>query len=152
LLKARAAETFAKSTADERVATSRAQDLAARLSAAEGLLQSKEAESRSQANELTVLKTERATFDARVSELTRLHDRMKDSFASLAADALKASSDSFFQVAKNELEGLRSVARRDLDDKEKAFATLIAPIRENLDRYGAKLEQLARDRDESLAA
>lgn len=150
LVQAKAAEAAANSVADARAATVRAQDLTTRLADTEGQLRAKEAELRSLDGQLTALKTERATFDARLEELSRLHERMKDTFGSLAAEALKNTSDSFFQVAKNELESLRSTARRDLDDKEKAFADLIAPIREGLQKYDAKLEQLAHDRDESM--
>lgn len=150
LLQAKAAEGAATFLADGRAATARALDLTARLADTEAQLRVKDAELRALDSQLTTLKTERATFDARLEELGRLHERMKDTFGSLAAEALKATSDSFFQVAKSELEALRSVARRDLDDKEKAFADLISPIRDGLQKYDAKLEQLARDRDESM--
>lgn len=150
LVQAKAAEAAATSIADGRAATARAQDLAARLADTEAQLRAKDGELRALDSQLTTLKTERATFDARLEELGRLHERMKDTFGSLAAEALKATSDSFFQVAKSELEALRSVSRRDLDDKEKAFADLISPIRDGLQKYDAKLEQLARDRDESM--
>lgn len=150
LVQGRASEAAADSVAEARAAASRVQDLSARLAKAEDRIRDKEAELRMLGGELTALKTERATFDARLQELANLHERMKDTFGSLAADALKATSDSFFQVAKNEFETLRSVARRDLDDKEKTFSELIAPIREGLGKYDAKLEQLAHDRDESM--
>lgn len=150
LLQAKAAEAAADSLADSRTANARVGDLTTRLSDAEGQLRAKEMELRTLYSQLTALKTERAAFDTRIEELARLQERMKDTFGSLAAEALKATSDSFFQVAKNELEGLRSVARRDLDDKEKAFAALITPIRQGLEKYDSKLEQLAKDRDESM--
>lgn len=150
LVQAKAAEAAATSIADGRAAMARAQDLATRLAAAEAQFKAKEAETRALDIQLTTLKTERATFDARLEELGRLHERMKDTFGSLAAEALKSTSDSFFQVAKSELESLRSVSRRDLDDKEKAFVDLITPIRDGLQKYDAKLEQLAHDRDESM--
>jgi DNA recombination protein RmuC len=150
LVQGKAAETAAGSIADARAATTQAADLKARLSVAEGLVQTKETELRAADVQLTTLKTERATFDARLEELSRLHERMKETFGSLAAEALKATSDSFFQVAKSELEGIRSVARRDLDDKEKSFASLVEPIRAGLEKYDAKLEQLAHDRDEAM--
>jgi len=150
LAAAKVAEATASVGAEARAAAARAQDLGARLTEAETQLRAKDGELRSLDNQLTGLKTERATFDARLEELGRLHERMKDTFASLAAQALKTTSDSFYQVAKGELEGIRSAAVRDLNDKEKAFATLIMPIKEGLQKYDAKIEQLARDRDESL--
>jgi DNA recombination protein RmuC len=150
LVQAKTAEATAAVGAEARSQAARAQDLGARLADAEGQLRGKEGELRSLDSQLTGLKTERATFDARVEELGRLHERMKDTFASLAAQALKTTSDSFYQVAKGELEGIRSSSKRDLDDKEKAFSALITPIREGREKYDAKLEQLAHDRDESI--
>lgn len=90
------------------------------------------------------------TMRQQVARQADTEARLKDTFASLASQALKSTSDSFYQVARRELEGLRSMAVRDLDDKEKSFAALIAPIREGLQKYDAKIEQLARDRDESI--
>jgi DNA recombination protein RmuC len=150
LVQAKVAEASAGSAAELRAANTRAQDLSTRLADAESHLRVKDSELRGLDTQLTSLKTERATFDARVEELSRVHERMKDSFGSLAAEALKSTSDSFFKVAKNELEAIRSSATRDLDDKERAFSNLIAPIRDGLQKYDAKLEQLARDRDESM--
>jgi DNA recombination protein RmuC len=150
LVQAKAAEAAADSIAEARAATARVQDLTGRLTQAEDQARSKDAEARSLDNQLTALKTERATFDTRLEELGRLHDRIKETFGSLAADALKSTSDSFFQVAKSELEGIRSTSQRNLDDKEKAFSALIAPIRDGLAKYDAKVEQLAHDRDEAI--
>lgn len=140
--KAKAGEAAAGLVADARAATARVQDLASRLAGTESQLHEKENELRDLGSELTKLKTERATFESRVEELGRFHERIKDTLGSLASAALKDTSNSFFQVAKSELEGIRSAAKRDLDDKERAFAALISPIRDGLQKYDAKLEQL----------
>jgi DNA recombination protein RmuC len=150
LMTLNASQAAATATADARSAAVRADDLAVRLAGVEGQLRGKETELRSLDSELTKLKTERATFETRLEELGRIHDRMKDAFASLSAEALKATNETFFQVAKRELEGVRSVSQRDLEDKQNAFAALISPIREGLAKYDTKLEQLAKDRDETF--
>jgi DNA recombination protein RmuC len=150
LISAKTAEVSASVASEARAATMRADDLAARLSAQAEEMRRRESETRVVQEELTRLKTERATFDARIEELTRVHDRMKDAFASLSADALRSTNEAFLQVAKRELEGVRASASRDLDDKERAFTSLIAPIREGLSKYDAKLEQLAKERDETF--
>jgi DNA recombination protein RmuC len=150
LMTVNASQAANLATADARSATLRADDLAVRLSGVEGRLREKESELRSVDAELTKLKTERATFETRLEELGRIHDKMKDAFASLSAEALKTTNETFLQVAKRELEGVRAVSQRDLDDKEKAFSALISPIREGLAKYDAKLEQLAKERDETF--
>ncbi len=121
-----------------------------RLSGAEQQLRAKEAELRSTDTELTTLKTERATFDARPDELSRLHEKMKDAFATLSVEALKSTNETFLQVARRELEGVRTLSQRDFEDKQSAFAALISPIREGLEKYDKKVEQLEKDRDETF--
>jgi DNA recombination protein RmuC len=148
----KASQAAASAAADARAAAIRADDLAVRLAGVEGQLRGKEGELRSLDSELTKLKTERATFETRLEELGRIHERMKDAFASLSAEALKATNETFLLVAKRELEGVRAVSQRDLDDKEKAFAALISPIREGLAKYDTKLQQLAKERDETFGA
>lgn len=150
LISINVSQAAASAAADARSATSRADDLTVRLAGVEGRLRDKEAELRSVDSELTGLKTERATFEARLDELGVIHTRMKDAFASLSAEALKSTNENFLQLAKRELEGVRSVSQRDLDDKQTAFAALISPIREGLAKYDTKLEQLAKDRDETF--
>jgi len=150
VMAANAVQAAASATAETRVATARADELAIRLGGLEGQLRGKESDLRALDSELTKLKTEGATFETRLEELGRIHDRMKDAFASLSADALKASNETLLQVAKRELEGVRSMSQRDLTDKETAFAALISPIREGLSKYDAKLEQLAKERDEAF--
>jgi DNA recombination protein RmuC len=109
LMTVNASQAANLATADARSATLRADDLAVRLSGVEGRLREKESELRSVDAELTKLKTERATFETRLEELGRIHDKMKDAFASLSAEALKTTNETFLQVAKRELEGVRAV-------------------------------------------
>ena len=150
LYEARTAQAVASVNAEAATASARASDLAHRLATAEDHLSAKERELRSVQAQVTALKTEGATFDARLQELGRVHDRMKETFAALSIDALKSTNDSFFQVAKRELDGVRVQAARDLDDKQRAIADLLGPIRERLQTYDSKLEQLGKERDEAF--
>jgi DNA recombination protein RmuC len=150
LFEAKSAQATATVVSDARASAERAKDLAARLANAEEMIRARERDLRSAESQLSSLKSERAAFETRLHELSRLHDRMKETFAALSADALKASSASFFQIAKRELDTLRIDAKRDLDDNERAIGDLLGPIREGLQKYDSKLEQLARDRDESF--
>jgi DNA recombination protein RmuC len=121
-----------------------------RLLETESQLRSKESELRALDSELTKLKTERATFEARLDELGCIHDKMKDAFAALSVEALRSTNETFLQIAKRELEGVRSLSQRDLDDRRNSFDALISPIREGLAKYDTKLEQLAKDRNETF--
>jgi DNA recombination protein RmuC len=121
-----------------------------RLSETESQLRNKDSELRSLDSELTKLKTERATFEARLDELGRIHEKMKDAFAALSVEALRSTNETFLQVAKRELEGVRSLSQRDLDDRRTAFEALISPIRDGLAKYDTKLEQLSKERNETF--
>ena len=150
LFAATAAQATAVAVTEAKASADRAHDLVARLAAAEEQVRAKEREARTLESQLNVLKTQGATFETRLQELNGVHDRMKETFAALSANALKATSDSFFQVAKRELESVRVQAKRDLDDKERAISDLLGPIRDGLQKYDGKIEQLARDRDEAF--
>jgi DNA recombination protein RmuC len=147
---AKMAQATALADGESRASSARAADLAARLAAAEESVRSKEAELRAMAAQLSSLKTEEATFATRIQELGRLQDRMKEAFTVLSAESLRTTNESFFQVAKRELEGARTQANRDLADKERAIGDLLTPIRERLEKYDDKIEQLAKDRDEAF--
>lgn len=112
LITVKASEAAASASAEARSAAARADDLAVRLASAEGQLSGKETELKSLHSELTQFKTERATFDTRLEELGRIHDRMKDAFASLSAEALKATSETFCRLPSGNLRGSRCFAKR----------------------------------------
>jgi DNA recombination protein RmuC len=150
LFDAKTAQATATVAGEARASADRAKDLAARLANTEETLRARERELKVAESQLSALRSEGATFQTRLQELSRVHDRMKETFTALSADALKASSDSFFQIAKRELDAVRIEAKRDLDDKERSIGDLLSPIRDGLQKYDAKLEQLAKDRDEAF--
>jgi DNA recombination protein RmuC len=150
LSEAKAAQVTATISGEAKASADRAKDLAARLANTEEMLRGRDRDLRAAESQLSAFKAERATFEARLQELNRVHDRMKETFAALSADALKVSSDTFFQIARRELDGVRLQAQRDLGDKERAISDLLTPIRDGLQKYDSKIEQLARDRDESF--
>jgi len=151
IFEARTAQGVATATGDAKAAESRASDLAARLTATEVELRSRSEEIRSLSAQLASLTAEKEASETQLQAVIRLHDQMKEAFASLSAQALQATSTNFFQVAKRELESARVDQKRDLDQNERAVADLLSPIREGLVKYDMKIEQLSRERDEPLA-
>lgn len=94
------------------------------------------------------LDREQAVSGARVEEARRLieeQQRFVDStrrelettFQSLAAAALKGSSEQFLALAEQKLDGSRAGARADLDERKAEIRSLLTPLKETL----AKLEQ-----------
>jgi DNA recombination protein RmuC len=83
-----------------------------------------------------------ALLAAAISALmSRAHNRLKDSFQSLSVDALRSNNEQFLQLARTELERIRLTAQAELSEKETAIQSLVAPIRDGLEKYDAKLNE-----------
>ena len=85
-------------------------------------------------------------------ETERAAEKMRESFSALSADALKSNNASFLDLAKSTLETFQSEAKGDLEARQKAVETLVAPIRESLDKVGAQVEGLERSRQGAYAS
>lgn len=79
---------------------------------------------------------------ARAEEITALLARTKEQFR----DAFQALSSEALQAA---LERLQVQARGDLDSRQKAVETLVAPIKESLEKVGDQVQALERARAEA---
>lgn len=150
LFAARLAEANARLTAETTVAGRRVVELTDQLVSQAAELRSRTDEVRRLEGDNRALQAESGTFTTRLEELGRLQDQMKMAFSALSADALRETTTSFFEVAKQQFDGARSDARRDLDDKERSIAALLEPIRTGLTRYDEKVDRLMRERDEAF--
>lgn len=83
---------------------------------------------------------------------SRTEQRLRDSFQSLAVDALRSNNELFLQLARGELERERTAAHTALDQKESAISSLLAPIRDGLQKYDERLQEIERQRTASFAA
>ena len=70
--------------------------------------------------------------------------RLREMFGSLAADALRNNNQSFLELAKANLEKFQSVARNDLEARQKAVEHLVAPIQDSLNKVDEKIQQIGR--------
>lgn len=145
---AREAELSSRLEASE----TRRQDFAAQLEAQLDQTAARDAELRTARTELTRLATEEATFKVRLEELARSETQLKDAFTALCGDALKSNNEQFLQLARTELERIRVSAKVELDEKESAITGLLTPIREGLEKYDSKLQQIELARAESFAS
>jgi DNA recombination protein RmuC len=139
-------------------------DAARRLSAAEAVAQA-ERERRSQIEvelvltegRLSEVDRELAVARERVENAGRLFAEQKQfvessrrdleaSFQSLAAAALKGSSEQFLSLATQRLETTRTQATADLEERRKAVEHLVLPLRETLERLDRKTGEMERSR------
>ncbi len=95
---------------------------------------------------------ERKSAQEKIDLLRGATEEMRESFGALSADALKSNNTSFLDLAKATLEKFQSEAKGDLDARQKAVETLVAPIRESLEKVGGQVEDLEKARREAYGS
>jgi DNA recombination protein RmuC len=110
-----------------------------RVEAAEAGLREAQAELRrldsDRASLSTALQKERESFEKALS-------RSRETFEALAAQALRDSSQSFLDLAKQQLETIATGAAGDLDQRKQAIEALVHPLGETLQQYQEELKTL----------
>lgn len=94
-------------------------------------------------------------LDAEREKLSLLQDaesKLREAFASLSAEALRANSQSFLDLAKASLGEYQRDAVTQLQVRQQAVSDLVQPLRESLDKVGATLQQAEKDRTGAHAA
>jgi DNA recombination protein RmuC len=71
---------------------------------------------------------------------------MKETFASLAAEALQRNNEGFLNLADESFKRHREGAITDLDKREKAIEGLVKPVKESLDKFELKVQELEKAR------
>jgi len=118
-----------KVTQAELVAVTRSNALAeaAQLSAREALAQS------------------RQFYETQVHDLKANQEKsltqLREAFAVLSSDALKQSQPELLRLAEEAYLRLQETARGDLSQRQQAIATLVEPLRQQLEAYQTKLAQ-----------
>ena len=143
--------------------------MAARWSAARAALAGERARREEAERELDraqetirALDREQATAAARVEEAQRLIAEQKEfidvtrrglesTFQSLAAAALKGTSEQFLALAAEKLEGSRAGARADLDERKTEIRNLLEPLKETLTRLERRTGEVERARVEAYS-
>jgi DNA recombination protein RmuC len=78
--------------------------------------------------------------------------RMRTGFDALAGQALRGNNEVFLQLARQAFEQQQQSASRTLGEKEKAVESLLAPVREALQRTHEQIAQIEKERAESFGA
>lgn len=100
----------------------------------------------------STLQHERKSSAEKLDLLDRATDELREAFQVLASDALKSNNQSFLQLAKTSLEKFQSEAKGDLEARQKAVETLVAPIKESLDKVDNQIQQLEKDRSQAYGS
>jgi DNA recombination protein RmuC len=79
-------------------------------------------------------------------------ERLRTGFDAVAGAALRSNSEVFLQLARQTLGQQQELARRDLADREKSVATLLAPVREALARTHEQIARIEKERAEAFGS
>ncbi len=121
-----------------------------RRAESEGELRETEARLSSLDRELAVARERVATGAQLVNEqknfIESSRKELEDAFQSLAAAALKGTSEQFLTLAQQRLETTRTRANADLEERRQAVENLVTPLRETLEKLDRKTTELERSR------
>jgi len=78
--------------------------------------------------------------------------RVRAGFDAAAAEALRGNSEVFLQMARQALAQQQQIAERQLTDREKAVETMLAPVREALQRTHEQIARIEKERAEAFGA
>src|SRR5580693_1403018 len=90
----------------------------------------------------SALESERKASNEKIELVTRASEELRNAFKVMAAEALKSNNSSFLVLAKESLERFQTEARGDLENRQKAVADLVAPVRESLNKVDAQIQQM----------
>ena len=96
-------------------------------------------------NQESIQKEREIAFEAANAQLTR-------AFSDLANQSLKSNSETFLQLAEQNLGTQQEKAKRELSEREKAVEALVKPIRDALDASQKQIAELEKSRSEAYGS
>ena len=94
----------------------------------------------------TALAKDREAFGEKLALLNEAQIRFSDAFKALSAEALQGNNRSFLELAKSTLERFQEAARGDLEKRQQAIDQLVKPVRESLEKFDFKIQELEKSR------
>jgi len=110
------------------------------------------AESSLRAGVEATLAEERKSSAEKLALLDDARARLSDAFKALSSEVLQSSSRSFLELARTSLEKYQEGAKGDLEKRQQAIAELVAPVRESLQRFDAKIGEIEKGRVEAYSS
>ncbi|MCP5141353.1 MAG: DNA recombination protein RmuC [Gammaproteobacteria bacterium] len=92
------------------------------------------------------LDQERQRAAEKLKALEEAQERLSNTFKALSSEALNTNNKAFLDLAREHLEKYQQGAKEDLSQRQKTIEQLAQPIRERLEKFDGKLEQLEKDR------
>lgn len=99
----------------------------------------------------TTLVQQTKSAQEKLELMTTSQQKLADSFKALSIDALKSNSHSFLELATAKLEKFQEGAKGDLQSRQKAIDELVKPVRESLDKFDTKIQEIEKQRSSAYA-
>jgi DNA recombination protein RmuC len=97
----------------------------------------------------TALEKEREAAAEKLQMLDDARTKLLDSFKALSADALTKNNDEFLKMARENFSRLQEGAKGDLEKRQQAIDGLVVPIKERLEAFDKKVNELENSRKEA---
>jgi DNA recombination protein RmuC len=94
----------------------------------------------------TSLHEERKRLEEERALLAQAQEKLREAFQAVAAQALNTNNQTFLDLAKSTLEKYQNEAKRDLEARETAVATLVEPIKLSLAKVDTQIQELEKAR------
>lgn len=94
----------------------------------------------------TMLDLQKKFSQEKIEILNNAQQKLSDTFKALSSDALKNNSQSFLDLAAAKFEKFHESAKGDLQLRHHAFSELVKPIKENLDKFDHKIQEMEKNR------
>ena len=99
-------------------------------------------------NEIRLSVEEELNKKAKINE-ENLMQSFRDSFSALSGQALRDNNEEFLKLARENFSKQQNTAESRLNEKEKAFADMVSPIKDILKQTDEQLKKLEADRQQS---
>ena len=88
---------------------------------------------------------ERRSATEKLAMLTQAQTTLSNVFKALSAEALNQNNEAFLVLAQQKLQTFQETAKGDLTQRQQQIGELIKPVKDSLDKFDAKLQELAVD-------
>jgi len=95
---------------------------------------------------ITLVESERKNSAEKLAQIEDLKQKLTESFKALSSEALQSNNKMFLDLAKSTLEKAQESAKGDLEKKEQAIAAIVKPVRETLDKFDSKIQDIEKAR------
>jgi DNA recombination protein RmuC len=93
----------------------------------------------------SLLAEQRTLHDRHLSEARQSQEKavadLRETFKALSADALRQTAPEFLRLANETLSKFQETAKGDLAQRQQAIATLVEPLKQQLENYQRRLQQ-----------